>query len=298
MRNKIIITLVVLGLLLSACGPAASPTSAPVVQPTQVPVASTAVPTAAGLSGSISVAGSTTVQPLAEELATAFIAANPDVKINVQGGGTSVGVKSAGEGTVDIGTASRELKPEEQTQYPNLKSFTIAIDGIAIVANPDVLIGNLTKDQVRGIFSGQITNWKDVGGADKPIVVVSREECSGTRTAFQDLVMGKDANGKEIPIVDTAILQNSNGAVRTAVATTPDAIAYLSFGYLDNSVKTVKIGGVDATTANVLNKSYPISRPLLLLTNGDPQGLVKAWIDWILSLDGQAIVAKDYIPVK
>lgn len=289
MRNRIVVTMIILGLLLSACGPA--PTSAPTAPPqaTKVP----GNPTAATLSGTISVAGSTTVQPLAEELAEAFRAANPDVKIDVQGGGSSVGVKSAGQGTVDIGTASREIKESELKEFPDLKIYTIALDGIAIVVHPGVVIGNLTVEQVRDIFSGKITNWKEVGGPDKAIVVVSREEGSGTRGAFEELVMGKDA-----VIVATAILQNSNGAVRTTVSTTPDSIGYISFGYLDSSVKALKIGGVEATMANVLNKSYPISRPLNMLTKGEPQGVVKAWLDWILSPDGQAIVAKHYIPVK
>jgi len=278
MRNRIVVTFVALSLLLAACGPSPNPTAAP---------------TAAALSGTISVAGSTTVQPLAEELAEAFIAANPGVKIDIQGGGSSVGVKSAGQGTVDIGTASREIKDSELKEFPDLKIHTIAIDGIAIVAHPEVSVGDLTVEQVRDIFSGKITNWKELGGPDRAIVVVSREEGSGTRGAFEELVMGKDA-----VIVATAILQNSNGAVRTTVANTPDSIAYLSFGYLDNSVKTLKIAGVEATTANVLNKSYPISRPLNMLTKGEPQGVVKAWLDWILSPAGQAIVAKHYIPVK
>lgn len=286
MRNRIVAPLLVLGLLLSACGPTAAPTGAPAAQPTKAP-------TAAALSGTITAAGSTTVQPLAEELAQAFIAANPAVKIDVQGGGSSVGVKSAGQGTADVGMASREIKDSELQEFPDLKIWTIAIDGIAIVVHPQVAVGSLTVEQVRDIFSGKITNWKEVGGADKPIVVVSREEGSGTRGAFEELVMGKDAL-----IADTAVLQNSNGAVRTTVVTTPDAIAYLSFGYLDGSVKTVKINGVEATTANVLNKSYPISRPLNMLTKGEPQGVVKAWLDWILSPDGQAIVGKHYIPVK
>ncbi len=290
MRNRIVIPLVVLGLLLSACGPATvAPTTVPVVQPTKAPVA----PTAVVLSGTISVAGSTTVQPLAEELAEAFIAANPNLKIDVQGGGSSVGVKSAGQGTVDIGTASREIKDSEKAEFPDLKIYTIALDGIAIVVHPQVAVNNLTVEQVRDIFAGKVVNWKEVGGPDKVIVVVSREEGSGTRGAFEELVMGKDN-----PIVDTAILQSSNGAVRTTVSTTPDSIAYLSFGYLDNSVKALKIGGVEATMANVLNRSYPISRPLNMLTKGEPQGAVKAWLDWILSPDGQAIVAKHYIPVK
>lgn len=281
MRNRIVITLVVLGLLLAACGPAANPTTAP------------AGPTSAGFSGTISVAGSTTVQPLAEELAEAFRAIHPGVKIDVQGGGSSVGVKSAAQGTVDIGTASREIKETEKAEFPDLKVYTIALDGIAIVVHPGVTISNLTVEQVRDIFSGKIVNWQAVGGADRAIVVVSREEGSGTRGAFEELVMGKDAL-----IAETAVLQNSNGAVRTTVATTPDAIAYLSFGYLDSTVKALKVGGVEATTENVLNRSYPISRPLNMLTKGEPQGAVKAWLDWILSPDGQALVARHYIPVK
>jgi len=279
MRKRIVMTLIALSLLLAACGPTGNPSAAPT--------------SASTLSGTITVAGSTTVQPLAEELAEAFMAANPGVKIQVQGGGSSVGVKSAGQGTVDIGTASREIKDSELAEFPDLKIYTIAIDGIAIVTHPEVSVSDLTVEQVRDIFSGKITNWKEVGGPDRPIVVVSREEGSGTRGAFEELVMGKDAK-----IVATAILQNSNGAVRTTVAGTPDSIAYLSFGYLDRSVKALRIGGVEATTANVLNGSYPISRPLNMLTKGEPKGVVKAWLDWILGPDGQAIVAKHYIPVK
>jgi len=287
MRNKLVITLIILGLLLAACGQPAAPTSGPAAQNTAIPA-----PTTAGLSGTISVAGSTTVQPLAEELAEAFIAIHPDVKIDVQGGGSSVGVKSAAQGTADIGAASRAIKDSEKEEYPNLKIYPIAIDGIAIVVHPDVTVGDLTVEQVRDIFAGTITNWSEVGGEDKMIIVVSREEGSGTRGAFEDLVMD------EASILETAILQSSNGAVRTTVSTTPDSIAYLSFGYLDASVKALKIAGVEATTANVLAGSYPISRPLNLLTDGEPQGLVKAWLDWILGPDGQAIVAQDYIPVK
>lgn len=276
MRNRIVITFVVLGLLLAACGP-----TDPAGDPGD------------GLSGTISVAGSTTVQPLAEELAEAFIAIHPGVKIDVQGGGSSVGVKSAGQGTVDVGMASREIKSSELTEFADLKIWTIAIDGIAIVTHPGVTVGDLTAEQVRDIFSGKITNWKEVGGVDRAIIVVSREEGSGTRGAFEELVLDKDHL-----MVDTAILQNSNGAVRTTVATTPDAIAYLSFGYLDNTTKIVKIAGVEPTTANVLNNTYAIARPMNMLTKGEPQGAAQAWLEWILSPAGQAIVGKHYIPVK
>jgi phosphate transport system substrate-binding protein len=242
--------------------------------------------------GTISLAGSTTVQPVAEKLGEAFMAKNPDVQIDVQGGGSSVGVKSAGEGTVDIGMASREIKDSEKTEFPELEIYTIARDGIAIVAHPGVAVDGLTKDQVRDIFSGVITNWNEVGGPDKAIVVVSREEGSGTRGAFEEMVMGEEA-----VIVDTAILQPSNGAVRTTVSTTEDSIAYLSFGYLDDGVKALAIDGVDATVANALNGTYPIVRPLNMLTNGEPAGEVKAFLDFVLSDAGQAIVEEEgYLP--
>jgi len=269
--------------------------TAPTAGPTQAPATSASAPTQAPAGGSISVAGSTTVQPLAEKLAEAFKAQNPEVQIDVQGGGSSVGVKSAGEGMVDIGTASREVTDEEKQTYPDMRVFEIARDGIAVVVHPEVAVDGLTKDQVRDIFAGTITNWNEVGGPDKPIVVVSREEGSGTRAAFEEMVMGKDGP----VIVDTAILQPSNGAVRTTVSTTPDSVGFLSLGYLDQSVKALKMDGVEATEANALSGAYPIVRPLNMLTKGEPTGVVKAWLDFILSAAGQAIVSEEgYIPVK
>jgi len=241
------------------------------------------------------VAGSTTVQPLAEKLAEAFSAKHPKVQITVQGGGSSVGVKSAGQGTVDVGAASREVKDSEKRKFPDLKVYTIARDGIAIVVHPDVSLDGLTKEQVKSIFAGEITNWKDFGGSDRPIVVVSREEGSGTRAAFEEMVMGKEGP----PIVDTAILQPSNGAVRTTVSTTPDSIGFLSFGYLDASIKALAIDGVEATAEKAASGEYPVVRPLNLLTKGEPTGIVKAWLDFIMSDAGQRIVTEEgYIAVK
>jgi phosphate transport system substrate-binding protein len=248
------------------------------------------------LSGQIQLAGSTTVQPLAEELAEVFMAQNPGLKIEVQGGGSSVGVTSAGEGTVDIGNASREIKSSELEQFPNLQIFTIARDGIAIVTNPGTNLSTLSIEQVQSIFAGEITNFSEVGGPDADIIVVSREEGSGTRAAFEELVMAY--NKAEKVITEKALLQQSNGQVRTTVASTPNSIAYLSFGFLDASVSGVPIDGVAPEVANVKSGSYPISRPLNMLTNGEPGPLAKAFIDFILSDEGQAIVAEDYITVK
>jgi len=246
-----------------------------------------------GESQALSLAGSTTVQPLAETLAGAYMAQHPDVTIDVQGGGSSVGVTSAGEGTADIGMASRNIKDEEFAEFPELQVFTIAIDGIAVVTHPGVGLETLSVDQVREIFAGNITNFSEVGGPDAEIVVVSREEGSGTRGAFEELVMGEDA-----VITDTAILQQSNGAVRTAVSETENSIAYLSFGYLDSSVAAVPIDGVEATVANVASGAYGISRPLNMVTNGAPGELAQSFLDFILSADGQAIVEEEgYIRV-
>ncbi len=281
------------------------PTATPKVEePTATPKVEepTATPASApAKTGKIQLAGSTTVQPLAEKLAEAFMAKNPGVVIEVQGGGSSVGVTSAGEGTVNIGMASREVKKSEMEKFPNLQVFTIAFDGIAVVTHPGLELPGLTKEQVQAIFAGEIKNYKEVGGPDAPIVVVSREEGSGTRAAFEELVMSyKDAEGKTQvkPIFEKALLQQSNGQVRTAVATTPNSIGYLSFGFLDGSVKTVKVNDVEPTVDNVKNGSYPIVRPLNLLTNGAPDELSQAFIDFILSDEGQAIVANEYITIK
>jgi phosphate transport system substrate-binding protein len=250
---------------------------------------SPAIPAPAPGSGEITVAGSTSVQPLAEVLAEAFMAIDPGVRITVQGGGSSVGVKSAGEGTADIGTASRSVKEEEMAEFPDLQVFTIARDGIAIVVHPDVPVDAVTKDQVKGIYEGSITMWSEVGGSSAPIIVVGREEGSGTRGAFGSLVMGDE----EFAMVETAILQPSNGAVRTTVSTTPNSIGFVSFGYLDGSIKALAIDGVEATVENALSGQYPVVRPLNMLTKGEPSGAVKGWLDFILSEDGQAIVADE-----
>lgn len=242
----------------------------------------------------VTVAGSTTVQPLAEKLAEAYMTDATGVRIDVQGGGSSVGVKAAGEGTTDIGMASREIKESELTEFPNLKIFVVARYGIAIITHQDVQVNDLTVEQVRDIFSGKITNWKDLGGDDQNIFIVSREEGSGTRDAFEEMVMGED-----VLIADSAILQPSNGSIRTTVSTTPYSIGYLSFGYLDETVHTISINGVAPTEINAANGSYLIVRPLNMLTNGEPTGNVKAFLDFILSEAGQKLVVEDgYIAVK
>ena len=240
-----------------------------------------------GASTTVTEAGSTTVQPLAEKLANAFKAKTPAINIVIQGGGTAVGIKSVNDGTVDIGAASRELKAGE----PDLIKFLLARDGIAIIVHPSNSITGLTKKQIRDIYAGNITNWSQVGGKNKEIHVIAREEGSGTRTAFEDMVMNKEL------IKASAILLPANGAIMTAVSSNPQAIGFVSFGYINSSVKALAIDGVAATIDNAKNGSYPIVRPLYFLTKQQPTGLVKNFIDFCLSPEGQSIVAEDgYIP--
>lgn len=240
------------------------------------------------LAGTIQIAGSTSVQPLSDELAAAFEAKNPGVKVNVAGGGSGAGIKAVQEGTADIGASSRELKPEEKT---GLVETRIATDGIAVIVNPANSVADLSLDEVREIFAGKIKNWQEVGGKNAPITVIVREEGSGTWGAFTELVM------KETPFTTQAVVQNSTGAVRTAVAGDPNATGFISLGTVSEEVKPLKIDGVEATPENVKAGTYKISRPFLYLTKGEPQGVVKAYIDFVLSPAGQEIVGKDYVPV-
>lgn len=245
------------------------------------------------LSGELNVVGSTTVQPVAEVLAEAFEALEPDVIVFVQGGGSSVGVRSAVDGTADIGMASREIKLSELQENPELRVHTIARDGIAIVTEPGVTVNNLSKEQIRSIFAGEITNWNEVGGENLVITVVAREEGSGTRAAFEELIMDDDL------ILGNAILQPSNGAVRTSISVIPGAIGFLSFGYLDDQTKPLAVDGVLPTEEFAASGSYTIVRPLNMVTNGSPEGIAAVFLEFIVSEDGQAIVASEgYLPVN
>jgi phosphate transport system substrate-binding protein len=244
------------------------------------------------VSGTITEAGSTTVQPLAERLADRYTQKHPDIHVIPGGGGTSVGITSVKNGLVDIGAASRELKADE----PQLVKHLLARDGIAIVTSPDNPVDGLTKDEIRKIFGGITTNWKEVGGPDHAITVVVREEGSGTRTAFEELVMAKPEPAAQV--TDRALQQNTNVGIRTYVAGSKHAIGFISFGYVDDTVKALAIDGVKATEGNAKNGTYPIVRPLHFLTKEAPTGLVKQFIDFCLSAEGQAIVAEEgYISI-
>jgi len=239
----------------------------------------------------ITIVGSTSVQPVAEKLATEYMKTNPNVKITVQGGGSAVGIKSAEDGTASIGTSSKSLKANEST---GLTQYEIGKDGIAIIVNKNNALNGLTVEQVKGILSGNITNWKEVGGADAQINVIVREDGSGTRDAVQEIVLGKLANGTKVAFVKSAIVQSSTEAVQQAVAQDPNAVGFISFASV-NSTKALQINNVAPSEATILDGTYKIQRPFLFLVKGDPKGAVKSFIDWVNGPEGQAIIKSDKV---
>ena len=232
----------------------------------------------------IQIAGSTSVQPVAEKLAQAYMEKHPDVKINVQGGGTSVGITSAQQGTADIGTASSKPKDSDAQ---GLVQTQIAKDGIVVIVNNDNKISALTINQTKDIFSGNVTDWSKVGGSSGTISVITREDGSGTRDGFQNIVMG-GKNGTKI--VSNAIVQSSTEAVLQAVKGNPNAVGYISLASLNGDVKAVTINGVAPSEQTVSNDTYKIVRPFIFLTKGEPTGIVKDFIDFTMSAEGQKIV--------
>lgn len=229
------------------------------------------------------VAGSTSVQPYAEVLAEEYMVLNPGSEIDIQGGGSSAGITAAETHSADIGMSSRALKEEEMS----LSYVEIARDGLALIVNPKNPILDLTLDQVRDIYTATITDWSQLGGPKSKINLIAREEGSGTRSAFAELVMG------EAEITPKAIVQDSNGAVRQLVAGDPNAIGFISLGLVNDKVKALHLDGVEATRENIMNDSYSLSRPFLFVTNGEPSGLAKKFIDFTLSLEGQKLLSNE-----
>lgn len=246
---------------------------------------------ASSLEGTITMAGSTSVQPLSEELAAAFMEIHPNTRLEVAGGGSGAGVMAAQEGTADFGAVSREIKEEET----GINSTVIAIDGIAIIAHPDNPVADIPLEDVKKIFAGEITNWSEVGGDDVDIVVVSREDGSGTRGAFTDIVLGDEE------LVASALIHNSTGGVLEAVANDPNAIGYASTGSMSDSVKGFAVDGFEPTDENIIAGDYKVSRPFNYATNEDAElsELAQAFLDFILSDEGKTVVAENgFIPVN
>ncbi|MEA1924747.1 MAG: phosphate ABC transporter substrate-binding protein [Candidatus Altiarchaeota archaeon] len=241
----------------------------------------------------LSIAGSTTVQPIASKAAEVYMGKHSDAIISVQGGGSGTGIKMVAEGSADIGCASREVKESEKTKYPNLKPYAVAGDGIAVVVHPKNALGSLSKEQIKDIFAGKITNFREVGGSDKEIMVIIREEGSGTRATFEELVMDEEENAAD------ALQKPSNGAVKAAVSVNENAVGYIGLGYVDGTVNALKTDGVEPCPETIKSGAYPISRKLYMITDGEATGLEKKFIDFIWSEEGQGIVEEEgFIKIK
>lgn len=238
---------------------------------------------------SVTLAGSTSVQPFAELLAEVFMSRRPDVSVNVQGGGSSAGIEAALSGAADIGMSSRHLEPGEEAR---LRPVLIAQDALAVVVHPSNPVTGLTREQVRDIFTGRIRNWAQVGGPPGAIHVVSREEGSGTRASFEEMIM-------ETRDVDPrALVQDSNGAVRETVAHDPAAIGYISLGLVDARVKPISIDGMIPSVQAVLDGKYRLVRPFLFVLKGEPRGPAADFVAFVLG-PGQAILREEgLIPAR
>ena len=242
--------------------------------------------TTTDLSGSIAMVGSTSMEKLANALSEAFMEEYPDVTVTAEFVGSGAGIEAVTNGTADIGNSSRSLKDEEKAA--GVVENVVAIDGIAGCVDPANEVAYLTKEQLTNIYNGTVTNWKEVGGADEPIIVIGREAGSGTRGAFEELV----------DLVDGCKYANeldSTGAVIAKVASTPGAIGYASLDALDDSVKALSLEGVEATAENIKAGNYFLSRPFVMATKGEiseQNDLVQAWFDFVLGDEGQQVASE------
>ena len=297
-RHSKLLALIGAGILavtaLVACGNSdatantASSAEASTVAESTVAASSEAAPAEAttDLSGSISMVGSTSMEKLANALSEAFMEEYPDVTVTAEFVGSGAGIEAVTNGTADIGNSSRSLKDEEKAA--GVVENVVAIDGIAVCVDPANEVADLTKEQLTNIYNGTITNWKEVGGTDEPIIVIGREAGSGTRGAFEELVDLKDA-------CKYANELDSTGAVIAKVASTPGAIGYASLDALDDSVKALSLEGVEATAENIKAGNYFLSRPFVMATKGEiseQNDLVQAWFDFVLGDEGQQVASE------
>ena len=247
--------------------------------------------------GNISINGSTTVLPIAQKVAEAYMKEHPDVAISISGGGSGNGIKALIDKTTDIANSSRTIKPEEAEQAKakgaNPVEFIVAFDCIVPIVHADNPLTNITLDQLKAIYKGEIKNWKEIGGADKPLVVISRDTSSGTYEVWEEKVMKKER------VFPGALLQASNGAIVQAVSKNPNAIGYIGVGYAEKTVKLLSVGGIVGSKDTTLNKTFPISRPLYMYTPVQPTGDIKNFLDYVISDKGQKLVEEEgFIPLK
>lgn len=249
------------------------------------------------LTGSISVEGSDTMVNLGQAWAEVFMTENPGVMISITGGGSGTGIAALTNGTVDFANASREMKDEEITEAQGKGiepvEHEVAKDAIAVITNPDNPVTALTLDQLGKIYRGEISNWKDVGGPDKKIVLLSRDSSSGTYEYFKEEVVGK-----ELEYAKEAKLLPSTQAIVDETKSNPDAIGYIGLGYLTDDVKVLEIDGKAASLEAALDGSYVLSRGLYMYSNGEPAEVMKAYLDWVLSPEGQKVVEdQGFVPL-
>ena len=295
-RHSKLLALIGAGILavttLVACGNSDATTAQPSTAESSaaestVAASSEAAPaeTTADLSGNLSMVGSTSMEKLANALSEAFMEEYPDVTVTAEFVGSGAGIEAVTNGTTDIGNSSRSLKDEEKAA--GVVENVVAIDGIAVCVDPANEVADLTKEQLTNIYNGTVTNWKEVGGADEPIIVIGREAGSGTRGAFEELV----------DLVDGCKYANeldSTGAVIAKVASTPGAIGYASLDALDDSVKALSLEGVEATAENIKAGNYFLSRPFVMATKGEiseQNELVQALFDYLSSDEGKSVIA-------
>jgi phosphate transport system substrate-binding protein len=244
----------------------------------------------------IVIKGSTTVLPIAQVALDAYMKANPGINISLSGGGSGEGIKALIDKMTTIANSSREIKEKEIEQAKakgvNPKAVIVAYDGIVPIVNPKNNVINLTVDQLSQIYQGKITNWKEVGGDDLKIVVISRESSSGTFESWDHFVM------KKAKVAPQAQMLASSGAVVTAVAKNKYAIAYVGIGYVNKSVKPLQVNGITASVKTALSKEYPFSRELYMYTDGDATGDIAKYIAFVKSAEGQKIVVKEgFVPL-
>jgi len=228
----------------------------------------------------ITMAGSTAFQPFAEKLADQYMTTHPDVTITIQGGGSALGIQAALSGAAQVGMADLVTLPPEAA---SLKNMVVARDGIAVVLNPANAVAALTLEQVRNIFCGKIKNWKEVGGADHAIAVISREAGSGTRTSFEQIVGG-------ITLTSDALIQDSNGTIRETVANDAYAIGYLSHGLVNEKIKSVTVDGFACTEQTIVDNRYKLVRPVFLVYKASVSPACSAFLEYLLSAEAQEIV--------
>jgi phosphate transport system substrate-binding protein len=250
-----------------------------------------------GASNSITITGSTTVLPIAQRAAEAFMDINEDISVSVRGGGSGVGIAALIDGRADIADASRPIKTKEiklaREKGIDPYANVVARDGIAVVVHPDNPVDSISIEDLKKIYTGEIENWKYLDGPNKAIVVISRDYSSGTFEVFKELVLGGDK------VIDGALMLASNKAVSTTISTTPNSIGYIGLGYLSKDVKALKVDGVEATEETVKEGKYKLARPLFMYTNGEPTGIIKTFIDFVFSPQGQLIAREvGYVPVK